>query len=103
MPAFLSSKWIFALLGAAILSLACAIVGMFVARAHLVTANDGVRHTSEVALSIGSCRLPGNRGTPTSASAGALRRSRRRRGRDQSSRRRARIVIPSWSGGGISR
>src|SRR5450755_4283751 len=57
MPASSSSKGIFALLGAAILSLACAIVGMFAARAHLVEANEWVRHTSEVALSIGSCRL----------------------------------------------
>jgi diguanylate cyclase (GGDEF)-like protein len=57
MPALSPSKWIFALLGAAILSLACAIIGVFVAREHLVEANEWVRHTSEVQLSIGSCRL----------------------------------------------
>lgn len=49
MPVSSSSKGIFALLGAAILSLACTIVGMFAARAHLVEANEWVRHTSEVA------------------------------------------------------
>jgi diguanylate cyclase (GGDEF)-like protein len=57
MPALSPSKWILVLLGPAILSLACAIVGLFLARQHLVAANDWVRHTSEVELSIGSCRL----------------------------------------------
>jgi diguanylate cyclase (GGDEF)-like protein len=57
MPIFSASKWIYALLGAALLSLACAIIGLFVARQRLVEANEWVRHTSEVQLSIGSCRL----------------------------------------------
>jgi diguanylate cyclase (GGDEF)-like protein len=55
--ASLSSKWIFAVLGAAAVSLACAIVGMFVARAHLIEASQWVSHTSEVQLSIAACRI----------------------------------------------
>lgn len=56
MPA-LSSKWIFAVLGATVVSLVCAIVGLFVARVHLLEANGWVQHTSEVELSIAACRL----------------------------------------------
>jgi diguanylate cyclase (GGDEF)-like protein len=52
-----SSKWISAVLGAAVASLACAVVGMFVARAHLLEASGWVRHTSEVELSIAACRI----------------------------------------------
>lgn len=49
--------WIFALLGAAVVSLACAIVGMFVARAHLFEASNWVQHTSDVELTIAACRI----------------------------------------------
>jgi diguanylate cyclase (GGDEF)-like protein len=53
----LSSKSISAILGAALVSLACAIVAMFVARAHLLEANGWVRHTSDVELAIAACRI----------------------------------------------
>jgi diguanylate cyclase (GGDEF)-like protein len=44
-------------LGAAAVSLACALVGMFVARAHLLQANAWVQHTSNVEQSIAACRI----------------------------------------------
>jgi diguanylate cyclase (GGDEF)-like protein len=57
MTAAATSKWISALLAAALLSLAGAIVGMFVARARLIEASEWVDHTSEVQLSIAACSI----------------------------------------------
>src|SRR5580692_5538764 len=52
-----SGKWISVALGAAVVSLACAIAAMFVARARLLEAGRWVRHTSDVELSIAACRV----------------------------------------------
>jgi diguanylate cyclase (GGDEF)-like protein len=47
----------FATLGTAVVSLAWAIVGMFLARTHLLEASELVRHTFDVELSIAACRV----------------------------------------------
>jgi diguanylate cyclase (GGDEF)-like protein len=57
MTATATSKWISVLLAAAIVGLAGAVVGMFVARAHLIEAIDWVSHTCEVQLSIAACSI----------------------------------------------
>jgi diguanylate cyclase (GGDEF)-like protein len=53
----LSSKWISAVLGASLLSLTCAIAGVFVARARLLDTSGWVQHTAEVELAIAACRI----------------------------------------------
>lgn len=52
-----SKRWIFAALAAAVVSLACATVEMFLARVHLVEASELVRQTFDVELSIAACRI----------------------------------------------
>jgi PAS domain-containing protein len=54
---FSTTRLIFAVLGAAVVSLASAIVGMFVARAQLLEASEWVRHTSDVELAVATCRI----------------------------------------------
>jgi diguanylate cyclase (GGDEF)-like protein len=54
---FTSTKLIFVVLSAAIVSLACAIAGMFVARARLLEASEWVRHTCDVELAVATCRV----------------------------------------------
>jgi PAS domain-containing protein len=54
---FFTRRLIFGVLGAGAVSLASAIVGMFVARAQLLEASEWVRHTDEVELAVAACRL----------------------------------------------
>ncbi|HEY3253573.1 MAG TPA: diguanylate cyclase [Polyangiaceae bacterium] len=54
---FDTTKLIFVVLAAAVVSLACVIAGMFVARARLLEASEWVRHTSDVELAVANCRV----------------------------------------------